>query len=585
MEVGAAQAASALPVPALPAGDGRGGEGAAASILKRPSNTAPSRTPKRVRFQLPALSSGGGARATGDADGQQQQQQSTQGPSQRLVLDEQAQRLQLLAQQELQQGGLMASAGPFGPQEACQHEAEPVQQAGPQQAALQQATQQRAGPQQAGLQQPRQRQPQQGAESGEQQAAREQQPQHQRTEPQQSAQQQQPQVRLLPSLLPPVPADCAILCLDDLLRLAAPGEQPLVPADVSRTTLARVTHVMRQASPWKGQGCGWVRGAAWAFGVDRKFVPAMCRGGTLLLADQHAAHERVRLEQLTQQLQAAFAASADCSAAAELVVAAADGGGSGTAGPAPRLHSTTVAASRAAAELAASAAAPDAADSWGSGSWSSRLAPPPDGQAAAAGAPAGGGAWDEASPLVGLRLAVPLQLQLVAAEVAALRRHARTVAAWGWRLRPSGTRRGGGGSSGGGEGAVAAGGEAAVVVAQWAEVVGVGCGGDGGEGCAELLAAEGGTLVLVAVPCVYGTPLANPTDLQAYLHQLHDTCGATLLPPTVLRVLRSKACRTAVMFGHSLRPPACAALLAALRAAALAPTAAPPWHRWCTCLR
>ena len=40
--------------------------------------------------------------------------------------------------------------------------------------------------------------------------------------------------------------------------------------------------------------------------------------------------------------------------------------------------------------------------------------------------------------------------------------------------------------------------------------------------------------------------------LQAHLQQLDDTSGSHLLPPGVLRVLRSKACRTALMFGDTL---------------------------------
>jgi DNA mismatch repair protein MLH3 len=37
-----------------------------------------------------------------------------------------------------------------------------------------------------------------------------------------------------------------------------------------------------------------------------------------------------------------------------------------------------------------------------------------------------------------------------------------------------------------------------------------------------------------------------------YLHQLMETGVASTPPPGVLRVLRSKACRTAIMFGQRL---------------------------------
>jgi hypothetical protein len=36
---------------------------------------------------------------------------------------------------------------------------------------------------------------------------------------------------------------------------------------------------------------------------------------------------------------------------------------------------------------------------------------------------------------------------------------------------------------------------------------------------------------------------------QVYLHELEQTAGTTPVPPAVLRVLSSKACRSAVMFG------------------------------------
>lgn len=49
--------------------------------------------------------------------------------------------------------------------------------------------------------------------------------------------------------------------------------------------------------------------------------------------------------------------------------------------------------------------------------------------------------------------------------------------------------------------------------------------------------------------------------LQIYLHQLADTCGSDVLPSSVLHVLKSKACRSAVMFGDHLSTSKCTALL------------------------
>jgi DNA mismatch repair protein MLH3 len=43
--------------------------------------------------------------------------------------------------------------------------------------------------------------------------------------------------------------------------------------------------------------------------------------------------------------------------------------------------------------------------------------------------------------------------------------------------------------------------------------------------------------------------------LQMYLHQLMETGVASTPPPGVLRVLRSKACRSAIMFGQRLSQP------------------------------
>lgn len=44
------------------------------------------------------------------------------------------------------------------------------------------------------------------------------------------------------------------------------------------------------------------------------------------------------------------------------------------------------------------------------------------------------------------------------------------------------------------------------------------------------------------------------TSVQVFLHALGETAGAVQLPPGATRVLNSKACRTAVMFGESHLP-------------------------------
>lgn len=68
------------------------------------------------------------------------------------------------------------------------------------------------------------------------------------------------------------------------------------------------------------------------------------------------------------------------------------------------------------------------------------------------------------------------------------------------------------------------------------------------------------------------TPSARPLpsaslapQMQLYLHQLHDTCGSGGLPAGVVRVLNSKACRGAIMFGDALEQEevTCACMAAA----------------------
>ena len=57
---------------------------------------------------------------------------------------------------------------------------------------------------------------------------------------------------------------------------------------------------------------------------------------------------------------------------------------------------------------------------------------------------------------------------------------------------------------------------------------------------------------LTHVPVLLGSAYFTPTDLKLYLHQLQATCGTNALPPVAVRVLNSKACRSAIMFGDAL---------------------------------
>jgi DNA mismatch repair ATPase MutL len=133
-----------------------------------------------------------------------------------------------------------------------------------------------------------------------------------------------------------------------------------------------------------------------------------------------------------------------------------------------------------------------------------------------------------------LRLAAPQPLGLAGAEVALLAAHTAAAAAWGWR---------------------------------WAPAPGA--------------AGAPGALVVTAVPVVLGAPLAA-ADLRAFLHRLGAAGGVAGAPPAVTRVLASRACRGAVMFGDALDRAQCGALAAALARAELCfacahgrPTAAP----------
>jgi DNA mismatch repair protein MLH3 len=161
-------------------------------------------------------------------------------------------------------------------------------------------------------------------------------------------------------------------------------------------------------------------------------------------------------------------------------------------------------------------------------------------------------AWPHPSPTLRRRTRQPLDLS--GAEAQALGAHAGVVAAWGWRVAAASSR-----------------------------------GGDAAAAGAQPAACSG--LELAAIPLVCGVPL-GALDLKLFLHQLAECGGdgggrreagseasgeggrgggsaSAAQPPGVGRVLRSRACRGAVMFNDALAPAECAALVSALAAAAL----------------
>lgn len=127
-------------------------------------------------------------------------------------------------------------------------------------------------------------------------------------------------------------------------------------------------------------------------------------------------------------------------------------------------------------------------------------------------------------------------LDLSASERAALVAHSAAAESWGWRVAPAAPARPG---------------PHAAAAAVGAEPAGAG-------------------LALASAPLLCGVMLGG-LDLKLYLHQLAECGGAAggAPPPGALRVLRSKACRGAAMFGDELPRARCEALLGALRGARL----------------
>jgi len=130
----------------------------------------------------------------------------------------------------------------------------------------------------------------------------------------------------------------------------------------------------------------------------------------------------------------------------------------------------------------------------------------------AAGMPAAGGA------VARQRLRPVARIALSPHEMALVQQHATRVRDWGWQLREAG---------------------------------------------------EPLVVYLEAVPVVEGVELLAPAMLE-YAADLDATGGGTTLPPpAVRRVLASKACRRAVMFGDALRPEQLQAILCDLAACEL----------------
>ncbi|KAM6540464.1 hypothetical protein CsatB_004911 [Cannabis sativa] len=69
---------------------------------------------------------------------------------------------------------------------------------------------------------------------------------------------------------------------------------------------------------------------------------------------------------------------------------------------------------------------------------------------------------------------------------------------------------------------------------------------------------------LVAVPCILGVNLSD-IDLTEFLQQLADTDGSSTIPPSVFRVVNSKACRGAIMFGDALLHSECSLIIEELK--------------------
>ncbi|CAL5326485.1 unnamed protein product [Camellia sinensis] len=83
-----------------------------------------------------------------------------------------------------------------------------------------------------------------------------------------------------------------------------------------------------------------------------------------------------------------------------------------------------------------------------------------------------------------------------------------------------------------------------------------------------LLRRQPTVVTLNAVPCIVGVNLTD-VDLLEFLQQLADTDGSSTIPPSVHRVLNSKACRGAIMLGDTLLPSECSLIVEELKQTSL----------------
>ncbi len=208
--------------------------------------------------------------------------------------------------------------------------------------------------------------------------------------------------------------------------------------------------------------------------VGRKFIPLLSRDGTLLVVDQHAAHERVRLEHLTHLLLRKGAATAAAAAAGASSSTVASGSGAGALPNTERLPGEPGAVPGKAGGRGEERAGT------GAGTWAAHAA----GQEVAAAGVAGVGLGDTAAALGRQAVHPPLQGALAAHEAAALHRHREAVAGWGWVVREE--------ERSGGEGALGAGVAAGVGGVTWG----------------------GSSVVVLAVPTVLGVALSGASELK-----------------------------------------------------------------------
>lgn len=263
--------------------------------------------------------------------------------------------------------------------------------------------------------------------------------------------------------------------------------------------------------------------------VDRQFILLRTSSSSLVCVDQHAAHERVRLEVLTQQLLDALAArmratqGAACtvmqdpacmgsegsaSAGATAVGSGGNGGGAGGTGasiPRQQLHGLRAARR-------------------GNGGG-------PEPAALAQGPATCCGAGTEAQAEGG---GLGPVLDLSSQELQASIKHGGLLRAWGWELRPAASAAASGGRDLGH-------GTVAQCKAQAVGLVGAAASGAGAAGMADGGSTEDqdegegqGALpsrrwVLTQVPYVFGQPL-TAADLCSHLHQLQATGAAVLVP-------------------------------------------------------